>query len=227
MYTQAHLACDPFDAIGLTVPGVPGFPHFAHNGSVAWSVTHAFADIHDLFVDRSPPMPAPLPVPGRLASHERPHASRSWWPAPTRSTVQIVETHHGPVVAGDPAQGAALTLRSMQFAETDRSFDCLLPMLRARTAAELFAACEGWGLIDHNLVAADTAGSIGHRVRAIVPRPSPAQRLAAGAGLDGRARLGRHDPVRGDAADVRPGPRLPGHGEQPRGRGRRATATTS
>ena len=52
MYAQVHLACDEFDVIGLTIPGVPGFPHFAHNGSVAWCVTHAFMDIHDLYVER-------------------------------------------------------------------------------------------------------------------------------------------------------------------------------
>ena len=28
----------------------------------------------------------------------------------------------------------------------------------------------GWGLIDHNLVAADTGGHIGHLVRAVIPR---------------------------------------------------------
>ena len=28
---RSHLACDEFDVIGLTVPGVPGFPHFGHN----------------------------------------------------------------------------------------------------------------------------------------------------------------------------------------------------
>ncbi len=169
MYTQTHLACDDFDAIGLTVPGVPAFPHFAHNGSVAWSVTHAFADIHDLYVDLF------SPDAGRYRFRD------GWRPTDVRSErilvagadpvdIEVVGTHHGPVVAGDPAQGAALTLRSMQFAETDRSFDCLLPMLRARTAAGLFDACEGWGLIDHNLVAADTTGSIGHLVRAVVPR---------------------------------------------------------
>ena len=42
-------------------------------------------------------------------------------------------------------------------------------MLEAKSVDELFAASRGWGLIDHNLVAADTAGHIGHRVRAIVP----------------------------------------------------------
>ena len=52
MYAQHHLACDAFDMIGLTVPGVPGFPHFGHNGKVAYCVTHAFMDIHDVFLER-------------------------------------------------------------------------------------------------------------------------------------------------------------------------------
>jgi penicillin amidase len=36
MYAQAHVACEDFDVIGLTVPGVPGFPHFGHTENVAW-----------------------------------------------------------------------------------------------------------------------------------------------------------------------------------------------
>jgi penicillin G amidase len=52
MYAQMHLGCDEFDAIGFTVPGVPGFPHFGHNEHVAWGVTHAMADIHDLYVEQ-------------------------------------------------------------------------------------------------------------------------------------------------------------------------------
>jgi penicillin amidase len=43
-------------------------------------------------------------------------------------------------------------------------------MLRAESVPELFEATRGWGLIDHNLVAGDLAGRIGHRVRALVPR---------------------------------------------------------
>ena len=52
MYAQHHLACEDFDMIGLSVPGVPGFPHYGHNGRVAYCVTHAFVDIHDLFLER-------------------------------------------------------------------------------------------------------------------------------------------------------------------------------
>jgi penicillin G amidase len=170
MYAQMHLGCDEFDVIGLTVPGVPAFPHFGHNEHVAWCVTHACADIHDLYVEQFD-----------RADPSRYLHQGDWQQATTTTEdikvrggaavpVQIVETIHGPVVAGDPARGAALTLKSVQFFDVDRSLDCLLPMLRAGSVDSLFRAVRGWGLIDHNLVAADTAGGIGHLVRAVLPR---------------------------------------------------------
>jgi penicillin G amidase len=170
MYAQMHLGCDQFDVIGLTIPGVPAFPHFGHNADVAWCVTHAFADIHDLYVEQFDP-----------ADPSRYRHQDGWLRAATTMEdikvrggapvpVQIVGTMHGPVVAGDPARGAALTLKSVQFFDVDRSFDCLLPMLQAGSVDSLFQAVRGWGLIDHNLVAADTGGHIGHLVRAVIPR---------------------------------------------------------
>lgn len=169
LYCQTHLACDHFDVIGLTVPGVPGFPHFAHNGKVAWSVTHAFVDIHDLYIERFDR--------GAQASQSGEH----WEPVHRRTEkiavhrkadveIEVIRTRHGPVVAGDPYKGIALVLSSMQFEPLDRSFECLLPMLEAGSVSQLYEATRGWGLIDHNLVAADTAGHIGNRVRALVPR---------------------------------------------------------
>ena len=169
MYAQHHLACDAFDVIGLTVPGVPGFPHFAHNGRVAYCVTHAFMDIHDLYLERFDEAGA------------KTLTAEGWKPVSRRTEVvrvrggadrevAVVETVHGPVIAGDPVAGTALALKSVQFAETDRSFDCLPRMLRAGGVEALFEATRGWGVIDHNLVAADAKGHIGHLVRARVPR---------------------------------------------------------
>ncbi|MBI0538150.1 penicillin acylase family protein [Roseomonas sp. KE2513] len=169
MYAQHHVACDSFDMIGLTVPGVPGFPHFAQNGRVAYCVTHAFMDIHDVFLER-------FEEGGARVMH-----AGEWTPARRREETiavrgegtrrfEVVETPNGPVIAGDAGRGTALSLRSVQFAETDLSFDCLPRMTGAGSVEGLFEATRGWGLIDHNLVAADTAGSIGHLVRARVPR---------------------------------------------------------
>jgi penicillin G amidase len=169
MYWQVHLACDEFDMIGLTVPGVPGFPHFGHNERVAWCVTHAFVEIHDLFVER-------FSEEGRRALF-----NDAWEPVQTRreeivvkgedaTVIEVIETRHGPVIAGDPRRGFGLALRSMQFAEVDRSFDTLLLMMRAGSVEALCEATREWGLIDHNLVAADADGHIGYRVRGKVPR---------------------------------------------------------
>lgn len=169
MYAQGHLACDAFDVIGLTVPGVPGFPHFAHNGSVAWCVTHAFVDIHDLFVERFDDTAALVRFRDTWLPVTRRRESIAIRGAAPRE-IEVVETAHGPIVAGDPASGTAIALRSVQFAETDLSFDCLPRMLRAASVPALFDATRGWGLIDHNLVAGDMQGRIGHLVRARVPR---------------------------------------------------------
>lgn len=169
MYAQGHLACPEFDVIGLTVPGVPGFPHFAHNGKVAWCVTHGFADIHDVYVER-------FDEGARNALFQG-----TWEPVLRRSesiavrgeaprVLEVVTTRHGPVIVGEPSRGHALTLKSVQFAETDFSFDCLPRMLRAETVGGLFEATRGWGLIDHNLVAADTRDGIGWLLRARVPK---------------------------------------------------------
>jgi penicillin amidase len=170
MYAQLQLGCDEFDVIGLTIPGVPGFPHFGHNAHVAWCVTHANADIHDLYVEQ-------------FGQHDPSrYLHRGEWLQAAVTTeeikvrggatvpVEITETIHGPVIAGDPARGAALTLKSVQFFGTDRSLDCLLPMMQAGSVDTLFLAVRGFGIVDHNLVAADTGGHIGHLVRAVVPR---------------------------------------------------------
>jgi penicillin amidase len=168
MYYQAHMACDEFDAIGLSVPGAPGFPNFGHNGKVAWCVTHAFVDIHDVFIERFD------------ADLQNTRFQDGWKPVTHRAetivvrgeapvVIDVIETHHGPVIAGDAVSGTALVLRSMQFAEPDTSFDCTLKVLRSSTVEELYDAGREWGLMDHNLVAADTTGKIGNRVRAKVP----------------------------------------------------------
>jgi len=176
MYLQCHLACDDFDVVGLTSPGVPGFPHFAHNAQVAWSVTVAFVDTADIYLERFDADAA------RYLLRTEADGSGAQWADVARRTerirvrgqdaveCEVLVTARGPVVAGDARSGTALVLRHAPDVETDRSFDCMRPMMRATSVDALYEACRGWGLVDHNLVAADTAGHIGHLVRAKVPR---------------------------------------------------------
>lgn len=169
MYSQIHLTSDGFDVLGFSVPGVPGLPHFGHNDSVAWGVTHAFADIHDLYVEDFSGQP-----PGcyRTEAGPSPAAHRK-----ERITVRgasaveidIWETRHGPLILGGPEAGCGIALKSMQLRSDDRSLDCLRLMLGAGSVTEFYDVMAPWGLIDHNLVAADRAGVVGALVRARVP----------------------------------------------------------
>jgi penicillin amidase len=168
MYSQAHIAGATFDAIGLTVPGVPGFPHVCHNAHVAWCVTVAFMDLHDLYTEQ-------------FRDHGREVQTPNGWVATRRRIetisvrngidvdINIVETGNGPVIAGDLSANRAVALRSAQLDAADLSFDCLQRMMKATDAESLREATRGWGLIDHNIVAADVLGNIAHWVRATVP----------------------------------------------------------
>ncbi|GAB2763009.1 hypothetical protein GCM10027020_14140 [Nocardioides salsibiostraticola] len=56
-YQQVRLASedpeDPFDVLGLAFVGVPGIPHFAHAGEVAWAITNGAADYQEAGADGS------------------------------------------------------------------------------------------------------------------------------------------------------------------------------
>ena len=52
VYWQCRVSCPEFDVAGATFPGLPGFPHFGFNGSVAWAITHGDADTQDLYIEQ-------------------------------------------------------------------------------------------------------------------------------------------------------------------------------
>jgi penicillin G amidase len=167
VYWQAHVACPQFDVIGATFPGTPGFPHFGHNGRVAWNITHGMADAQDLYCEE-------FDAEGRCRTPD------GWQPSEHRSetigvrdaepvTIEVWHTRHGPVVHGDPRSGHAISLRWTGFESDDGGFEPLRPMLRARGVRELFAAQRGWVDPVNNLVAADVAGNIGYLLRGSLP----------------------------------------------------------
>ena len=166
-YWQNHLRCDRFDVIGFSFAGVPAFPHFAHSARVAWSITHGLADDQDLFVER-------------LGAEELARASLRTETIAVRGAspvaIEVVATPRGPIAFGGRAQRAGIALAWPTLAEPDSTFDCLLPMLEARSAAELDASQQRWVLPCNNLICADVDGSIRYRFRGRVPVRAPASR---------------------------------------------------
>ena len=169
VYYQNHLAGPEFDAIGLSFAGVPGLPHFGHNARVAWCVTHAQADYQDLFIERFD-----------AADPRRYQWGGQWLVAETAREVVVVRgaapvdidvtvTRHGPIVLGDPRRGTGIAFSYTATAGPNHTFESLLPMLRARTAAELDEAQRPWVDPANNLVFADVDGAIGYRTRGAIP----------------------------------------------------------
>lgn len=110
IYTQLHLTCPDFDAIGFSVPGVPAFPHFCHTENVAWCVTHASADIHDIYVEAFSEDGATYRTGDGTARAEN-RTERIVVRGAPDSEITVTETRNGPVIAGGPATGTALALK--------------------------------------------------------------------------------------------------------------------
>jgi penicillin amidase len=187
-YWQCHLTCPEFSVIGATFPGLPGFPHFGHNGQVAWAITHASADTQDLYLEQF--------------DEERPGWYRTefgWQQASHRAEtitvrgaepvgIDVWRTRHGQVVHGDPLAGLAIALRYTATSWPGRGFEPLLPMLTAGDVGELIDAQRLWVDPVNNLVAADTGGHIAYQARGELPvRSSPGHRRLPVPGWTGAA----------------------------------------
>jgi len=165
-YYQNQVACPEFDVVGLSFPGVPAFPHFGHNCRVSWSVTHTAADYQDLYVERFQE--------GKYLYKDQ------WLDAETHDeTIKVrggndvhttvIVTQHGPVIAGDPAEGSGLAFKYTATDQASTWPEILWQMLRAENCQELVDDMEGWVDPCNNLLFADIHGDMGYLCRGRIP----------------------------------------------------------
>ena len=169
VYYQNHISCPDFDGIGLSFPGVPGFPHFGHNSYVAWCVTHTGADYQDLFVERfKEGSPTKYEFKGRWLDAEV-HKETILVRGADPIEINVTVTHHGPVIAGDPSQGNAISFAYSATAGPNNAADALLGMLTSKSTDELQEAVRPWVDPCNNFLFADVHGNIGYRTRGRLP----------------------------------------------------------
>src|SRR5450756_601248 len=183
VYWQCRVSCPEFDVVGATFPGLPGFPHFGFNGSVAWAITHADADTQDLYLERFSGGSYLTPSGWEAADvrHERIEV-RDGSPV----TVPAWTTRHGPIVHGSPDAGMALALKWTGTYRVDQGLACMFAMLTADSVRSLADAQDGWVDPVNNLVCADASGRIAYQCRGEVPvRSSDGGRRLPVAGWDG------------------------------------------
>jgi penicillin amidase len=71
MMTQMHVQCPAYEAIGVSVPGLP-YVLIGHNTQVAWGMTSAVADVVDFYLEEpNPQNPDEVRVPGGFQALER------------------------------------------------------------------------------------------------------------------------------------------------------------
>jgi penicillin amidase len=170
VYQQIGLACPEFDVIGLAFPGVPGVPHFAHAGAVAWGITNAMADYQDLY--REELRSAGGEVSARGPGGWEPvsiHIEHIVVRGAGQERVEVIETSRGPVVDLDRRTGEVLSLRTPSRAEGALGFDALLPLLRARSTGDVVDALRSWVEPVNSVLVADTAGDVRELVAGLVP----------------------------------------------------------
>jgi len=174
VYYQIHIACPTFRVSGYAVPGVPGAPHFSHTEYVAWGMTHGFADHQDLFIERF-----------RTQDSRLKYAYKdAWLPAEVSHTkllvrgaapvdLEVVATHHGPIIAGNPHAGTGLAFSHTGTNSGTPWADSVYQLLLARSADDLEEAMREWTEPVNNVVYADVQGEYGYRYRGRLPlRPT-------------------------------------------------------
>ncbi len=205
VYWQVHVSCPAFDVSGATFPGVPAFPHFGYNGHVAWNITHTQADYQDLYIEHfhgndAPRYQAPD---GWHAPEYRPERINVRDGEPV--DIEIWGTEHGPIVHGDPRQGYAIALRYTATDRPGRQWECLRPMLHARTVEELHETQREWVDPVNSLVSADTRGNIGFLCRGRLPvRTSRAARRMPVPGWTGEHEWGGDVPFESHPQSINP-----------------------
>ncbi|MGW7423155.1 penicillin acylase family protein [Streptomyces sp. NPDC054813] len=116
VYQQIRLSCPEFDVIGLAVPGVPGIAHFAHTGTVAWSITNAMADYQDVYRERLRFTETDVEALGPDGTWQRAerHTETVEVAGEPPMRIEVLETERGPVITpptptaadgGRPPQG--------------------------------------------------------------------------------------------------------------------------
>jgi len=174
-------ACAGMDAIGATLPGVPGVI-IGRNDRIAWGATNTGPDVQDLYLEKlddkggyvAPEGPRPFTVVRELIKVKD---------APdTELNVRI--SRHGPVISDVLARaldatprGHALALAWTALAEDDVSLGAFLKLPRARNWREFVDATRGLSVPQQNLTYADVDGNIGFIAPAKIPIRKPGNDL--------------------------------------------------
>jgi penicillin amidase len=83
--------------------------------------------------------------------------------------IEVTETHHGPVIAGEPARGWGITLADPGSSMATKWVDSAYQVMKSKSAAELDLAFDEWTDRTNNYPHADTQGNFGYVLKGRFP----------------------------------------------------------
>src|ERR1700760_4280845 len=168
LWYEIEVRIDDWFVRGASLPGLPGL-YMGQTNDVAWTITNVMSDIQDLFIER--------------VDGDRYLFEDEWRPLATRTeeivvkgraepaTVEIRETHHGPIVnealGADDAEPLALAWQTLR---EPTAFLGQVDLLQVGSGPELVAGLEGHTSPPSNMIWADRHGSIGYKLIGRLPR---------------------------------------------------------
>ena len=177
----AQLNAPGLDAIGATLPGVPGIV-LGRNARIAWGFTNTGPDVQDLYLEKLVGEREYLTPDGARPFVRLEETIKVRGAPDERLEIRI--SRHGPVVSdalraarGLAPRGYALAFAWTALAEDDTSMRGLLELGRARDWKEFLDASRDIGAPQQNTVYADVDGNIGFVAGGRVPLRAPGNDL--------------------------------------------------
>ncbi|OLE75676.1 MAG: hypothetical protein AUG02_06900 [Chloroflexi bacterium 13_1_20CM_2_70_9] len=158
-----------YKLVGFSLPGIPAIV-LGHNDSIAWSLTYAYADTMDLFVERADPRdPRRYEYKGgfETATFAREEITVKGRPDPV--IVDVAITRHGPIVTSTlKGQAAQLALRWTAL-DPGHIVDWIFGVARARSWSDFHAAAASFEGAAVSTCYADVDGHIGYQLVGRLP----------------------------------------------------------
>ncbi|MGH8738291.1 MAG: penicillin acylase family protein [Burkholderiales bacterium] len=169
----AQLSAPGLDAIGATLPGVPGIV-LGRNERIAWGATNTGPDVQDLYLEQLEGRDAYLTPEGPRSFAIRQETIKVRGEPDVKLLVRI--TRHGPVVsdvlrpaAGLAPRGHVLAFEWTALGKDDTSIRSVLKLARAGNWQEFRDALRDLREPQQNIVYADVDGNIGFIAAGRVP----------------------------------------------------------
>lgn len=156
LWHTVHLESPGFEAIGASIPGVPGIA-VGHNNQIAWGITNSFVDVQDLYV-----LPPEFQVTDSRQETIQVRGADD-------VVIPVQESALGPVLSGALGLDAPIALRWVGLGETDGTLESFLGINQAQNWEDFTTALESYVAPSQNFVYADVEGNIGYITPGQIP----------------------------------------------------------